>query len=44
MTAIRGPGSFSERGSLRADYAGTALRDNLGIPVAGPAASAMAVA
>jgi hypothetical protein len=29
-----------ERGSLRADCTGTTLRDNLGIPVTGPAVSA----
>jgi FMN-dependent oxidoreductase (nitrilotriacetate monooxygenase family) len=31
---------LQERGSLRADYTGTTLRDNLGIPVTGPAVSA----
>jgi alkanesulfonate monooxygenase SsuD/methylene tetrahydromethanopterin reductase-like flavin-dependent oxidoreductase (luciferase family) len=31
---------LQERGSLRADYTGTTLRDNLGTLVAGPAASA----
>jgi alkanesulfonate monooxygenase SsuD/methylene tetrahydromethanopterin reductase-like flavin-dependent oxidoreductase (luciferase family) len=29
---------LQERGSLRADYTGTTLRDNLGIPVPQPAA------